>query len=165
MTTHRTGFAGGVPPINLDHGAPVPGGLVLQLAYKLAPADISDGFGKARMLHHVLDRQALTADRLVLTDQLGGELVLVVSSSIGNARMDPGDFAPRLLAVLRALFLAGMPPLGLRQLLLITGKIAGIVEGLASRGDNHRLEPQVDPDVVGRLGQGGISFSTSRETK
>ncbi len=158
MTTHRTSFAGGVPAINLDHAAPVPGSLVLQLAHKLAPADISNGFGQGGMLQHVLDRQALAADRLVLTDQSGGELVLVVSSAIGNARMDLGDFVPRLLTVLRAFFLASKPPVGLGQLLLVTGKRAGIVEGLAIGGDNHRLEPQVDPDLVGRLGQGGDFF-------
>jgi hypothetical protein len=40
------------------------------------------------VLQHVLDREALDHDRLVLTNQFGGELVLIVFSAISNAGMD-----------------------------------------------------------------------------
>src|SRR2546427_253136 len=110
MATARAGLTGRIPPINLDHRAPVPLRLVFELAHKFAPAHVGNHLGERGMGHHVLDREALDHDRLVLTDQASRKLVLMVSASIGYSGIDFGDSAPLFLAVLRALLLAGEFP-------------------------------------------------------
>src|SRR2546423_455062 len=130
MATARAGLTGWVPPINLDHHAPVPLRLIFELAHKLAPAHVGNRLGERGMGHHVLDREALDHDRLVLTDQASRKLVLMVSASLGYSGMDFGDSAPLFLTVLRTLPLA-------REFALCFGKgfsfargVPGILEDL-----------------------------------
>src|SRR5205823_480182 len=91
--------------------------------------------------------ETLNHDRLVLTDQFGRKLVLIVSSSVGDAGMDLGHTTSLLLAVLRALLLAGKPPLCTRQLFCGTFGVLGVLEGLSIRGRHHRFETEVDADL------------------
>ena len=111
MPATRARFTGWVKAINLDHGSPVPGRFVLQLPYELAPAHIGNGFCKGRVLHHVLDRQALDHDRLVFTNQVRRKLMLSVFASSSYSRVDDGHTPPLLFPVLRAFLFAGEPPL------------------------------------------------------
>src|SRR5262245_53063846 len=99
MSATRARFAGWVPSINLDHRSAVPRRLVLELSDQFSPTYISNRTGEGWVLHHVLDREALDYDRLVLTNQVRRKLVLMMSSSIGDAGMDPGHAAALLLAV------------------------------------------------------------------
>ncbi len=71
MPARMTAFAAGIPPVDLDEGAPVPGGFVFQQADELAPPDIRDGFGQRWMPDHRLHVQTLHANRLVLTNDAG----------------------------------------------------------------------------------------------
>ena len=50
MFADRTRFAGWVPPVDFDQGAPIPTGFVIQLAHELTPPYIADGTGKMRHL-------------------------------------------------------------------------------------------------------------------
>ena len=70
MTTVKAAFGGGVPFVDLDEGAPIPGSFVLQLPHELTPSHLGDGFGEAVVLHHVLDGQTLDAYDLVLAYDL-----------------------------------------------------------------------------------------------
>src|SRR6266581_527829 len=97
MSTVVAPLRGGVELVNLDEGTPIPLGLVVQLAYKFTPAHITDGFGEAMVLNHVLDLQALDTYDLVLAYELRRELVLVISASIGTTCMDFGHLATCLL--------------------------------------------------------------------
>jgi hypothetical protein len=136
--------------VNLDERSAIPGGFVFQLADEFPPANIMDGLGQAVILDHVLDTQALDANRLVLTNDASRELVLVIATAVGNACMDAGNFAPRLLPIARALVLLAQPPLGAGQLLLIPCEELGIADGLPIGGHDHRLEAQIQPnDFVG----------------
>ncbi len=137
-----------VPTINFDQSPLVPGCFVFELAHKRTPTDVGNGFGKRGMLQHVLDGEALDDDRLVLTDQVCRKLVLVVSASIGDARMDPRDTAALLLAVLRALLLAGQFALATSQLLFITRKILGIRKRLPIGSYHQGFQSQIDADLL-----------------
>src|SRR5579863_3803443 len=103
MTATRARFTGRVEPINFDHGSPVPGRFVLQLPHELAPAHVGNRFCEGRVPHHVLDSKALDHDRLVLTNQFGRKLMLIVFSSISYSRVDFGHPPPLLCSVLRSL--------------------------------------------------------------
>src|SRR5215467_12731438 len=125
MTTLATGLAGRVEPINLDHGAPIPSRLVFELAHELAPADVGNRFGKGGMLHHILDRQTLDDDRLVLANEVSRKLMLVVPSSIDNVGVDFRHTPPLLLAVLAPLLFACKSSLGSRQLFCLACSVSG----------------------------------------
>ena len=147
MSTVRAAFGRRVKLVYLDEVTPIPLGFVLQLAHKLPPANITDGFRQAVVLQQVLDLQALETDRLVLTNELCRELVLIVTPSIGNSRMKTSDFHTRFCPVLTALFLLGKVTLGTGQFLLILVEELGVAMGVSSRGDDHGLEPQVQPHL------------------
>ena len=83
------------------------------------------------VLQHVLDLQALDTNRLVLTNELCGELVLIVTPSIGSSRMNTSYFHTSLCSVLTAFFLLGKGALGAGQLLLILVKEPGVTMGVA----------------------------------
>src|SRR5215813_78632 len=106
-------LAAGIPTVHLDECAPVPVGFVFQLADELPPANFVNGLGQRRMLHHRLHAQALDADRLVLTNEAGRELVGKITASVGTLRVDLSHLASSLVAVLGAKLLPGESPLGL----------------------------------------------------
>src|SRR5690349_2388470 len=108
MPTRETPFTGGIPLVDLDHVATVPVGFVFQLRHKLGPPHIADGFAECRMLDHVLDLQALHADRLVLTNQARRELVQKVTATISDTGVKTRDLETCFVSILRPLFLPGM---------------------------------------------------------
>src|SRR5438105_1660237 len=107
MATVKAAFGGRKERVNLDQRSAIPGGFVFQLADELPPANVMDRLGQAVVLDQVLDVQALDADRLVLANHAGRELLLVVATAIGNPSVDACDFAPGLLPIARPLFLLG----------------------------------------------------------
>ena len=154
MLAAMAGFRRGIPLINLDQHSSIPLGFVFQLPDKLTPSYITDRFCKAVVLDHVLDCQTLHADHLVFVNDAGGELVLIVMSTIVDTGMHTGDFEACFLPVLRSFLRACMPSLRLCQPLLILCKECGIANTLTSGEDDHRLESQIQTDHVGRWGQG-----------
>ncbi len=143
MPTVKAAFRGRIPLVNFDQGPAIPLCFVLQLAYKLTPAHITDAFSKTVVLEHVLDRKTLDTYDLVFAYDLSRELMLVVSSAVGNLLMNASDLQTSLIPILRALFLLGMPTLGFGQFLFVFGKELGIAVGVPIGGDDHRLQPQV----------------------
>src|SRR6266852_7852047 len=127
MLASTTGLRGWIEPINLDQDSSIPLGFVFQLADQFTPSDIVNCFCKAMVLDHVLDGQTLDAYHLVFVDDAGRELLLVVSATVIDPSVDFGNLQTGFVAILRSLLLPGMSPLSFRQLLLIFGKIAGIV--------------------------------------
>ncbi len=88
MTTVKAPFGGRVPLVNLDKGTPIPRRFVLKLSDKLRPTYVTDGFCQTVVFDHILDLQTLDADDLVFAYGLSRELVLIVSSAIGNLLVD-----------------------------------------------------------------------------
>src|SRR5213595_465099 len=117
MATVKAAFGRWEERVDLDERSAVPGGFVFQLADELPPTHIVNGLGEAVILDHVLDAQTLDANRLVLANEAGRELVLVVATAISNSRMNAGDLSPCLLTIARAFFLLGKATLCMGQLL------------------------------------------------
>src|SRR5215467_3045397 len=139
MSTCKASLATGIPLVNLDKGAPIPGRFVVQLAHELPPADIMNRFRQRRMLDHRLYPQVLDAHRLVLTHDAGRELMGEITATVGHACMDASHVATRLGAVLGTELLLGETPLRFRQLLLVDPKAAGIADLLTTVHDHHVL--------------------------
>ena len=93
MSTVMTPFGRWVVFVNLDKRSVIPLCFVLQLAHKLAPADITDRFGEMVVLHHILDLQTLDTHDLVLAYDGRRKLLLVVPASISDARVEPVEVA------------------------------------------------------------------------
>src|SRR5262249_12908337 len=95
------------------------------------------------------DLQTLDADHLVLMNNAGRELVLIIPSAVPNLGMETGNLEPCLCSVLAALLFLGSSPLCLGQFLLIFAEVLWIAHKLTIRGDNHRLQAQVKPNLFG----------------
>ena len=137
MPTRETALTGGIPFVNLDQVSTVPVGFVVELGDKLRPPHIADRFAECRVLDHVLHLQALHADRLVFTDQAGGELVQKITAAISDTSMKARHLETRLVSIFRPFFLPGMAALGFRQLFLILVKESGVAYHFARR-ENHK---------------------------
>ncbi len=149
MPTLETALGRGVPLVNLDQVAPIPSRFVGELGDELRPAHVRDGLGQLGVLHHVLDGQRLHADRLVFTNQAGGELVQEVTASISYPGMDASHLLSGLGSVLRALVLLGKPALSLGKFLPIFVEKLWVANGLSSGEDHEVFQAQISPD--GRL--------------
>ena len=143
MSTVKAAFGRRVPLVNLDEGTSIPLGFILQLPGELTPSDIRDGFCQRVVFDHMLDLQTLDTYDLVFAYDASRELVLIVSSSIGNLLMDASDFETSLVPVLGAFFLFRMPSLCFRKLLFIRGREFGVTMRLSIGGDHHRLQAQI----------------------
>ena len=77
MPTVKAPFGGRIELVDFDKGSPIPGRFVLKLPDQFTPSHVRDGFCQAVVFDHVLDLQTLNTDRLVFTDQLCRELVLI----------------------------------------------------------------------------------------
>src|SRR5690606_15671695 len=91
VTACATALATRIPAINLDQGPSVPLGFVSELPNKFPPRRIIDVFGEGAVADHVRDSEALHHDRLVLTDQAGGELLEMVPAPVGNPGVDASN--------------------------------------------------------------------------
>ena len=140
-------FTRWIPTIDFDEGSSVPLALVFQLTDKLAPSDITDGFGQTVIFDHVLDGQTFHAYHLVFVHNACRKFVLVVAATILNTSMNTSNLVPCFLPVLGTFFLLGMPTLGFSQLLLILGIVAGIAHCFTSREDHHRFEAQIKTNL------------------
>src|SRR5712691_8307464 len=100
MSTAVTPLRGWVPLVDLDKRTPIPLRLVLKLTRKLTPSHIRDGLSEMVVLDHVLDRETLDADHLVLVNDARRELMLIIPTPISNLGMHLGYLEPGLSTVL-----------------------------------------------------------------
>src|SRR6266536_1018564 len=119
MSTVKTAFGRGIPLVNLDQVPSIPRCFVFQLGHKLRPAHVTDSLGKTMVFDHVLDLQALFADRLVFTNQTGRELMQEVMTSISNTGVYSSYFFTGLDTILAPFLFLSVSPLSLRQFLFI----------------------------------------------
>src|SRR6266567_1695186 len=148
MTTIETTLRRRVELVDLHKGSPIPLCFVFELTDKLTPPNIRNSFSKFMVLYHILDLQALDTDNLVFAYDIGRELVLIITSSIGYPGMDTSNLELCLTTVLATFFLLGMLSLSMSQLLFIFGKELGISIGMSVARDDHRLQPHVKPYLL-----------------
>ena len=96
------------------------------------------------VLDHILDRQGLETNRLVLTDQSGRQLVVKITAGIGDASMQLGNFEAGFRSVLAPLLFLGKSSLCLGKLLFITSIVFGVGYRLPIRGDEEGFQTQVN---------------------
>ncbi len=149
MTTVKTAFGGGVPLVKIDKGTSIPGRFVLQLPDELTPTYVRDGFSQAVVLDQILDLQTLDTDRLVFTNQVCRELVLIITPSVTDTSMQTSDLEPGFVSVLGTFFLLGELTLSTCQFLFVDLPELGIAKGVPRARDHHRLQTQVKSYLFG----------------
>src|SRR6266487_15511 len=154
VSTVKAAFTRRIPPVNLDQCATIPCGFVLQLSYKLAPSHIADRFSETMVLDHILDRQTLDADHLVLANHACRELMPKITATVSDTGMNLCHLHTSLLFILRAFFPACMPTLCMGQSLLIVSEELRIPNGLATGEHDKRLDTQVGPNATRHNRQG-----------
>src|SRR5579885_2661649 len=146
MPAGMTAFGTGIELVNRHDSAAIPGRFVLQLPDEFSPAHVGYRFCQAMMLHHVLHRQRLDTDHLVVADESRRQLVQKITASIGYAGMDTSHLTPRLLSILGTFVLARMGTLGTRQALFIFGKVAFVASLFPRRERHHVMQAQINPN-------------------
>lgn len=79
------------PLVNFDKVLARPLGFVFDLHTKTAPTRVGYRPSKSAVLLHVLDRQILDNDRLVFVNQPSSQLVLEVTSGVGDTFVCASD--------------------------------------------------------------------------
>ena len=148
MSTAVTPLRRWVPLLNLDQGSPIPRCLVLKLAGKLTPTHIANTLSQGVVLEHVLDLQTLDADRLVLTNNAGRELLLIISPPISYLGVCLSDLEPCLSTVLTPLLLFAEATGSLGQFLLIRACVPWIAHVFPIGSDNHTLQAKIKPHLL-----------------
>ena len=120
--------------------------LIGELSEKFTPCGIPDALRQLMIFHHILGREALHADDVILPHNLSRELLLVVPSHVSNMLLKTGDPQASLLTVLASLLLSGKLPLKASELLLTLGEILGVLVFLSIAGDNEIFNTEVQTD-------------------
>ncbi len=147
MSTLKAPLGRGIPLVNFDKRSPIPSRFVFQLPDKLTPSHVTDSLCQARVFDHVLDLQTLHAHHLVFADQACRKLVLVITASISNASVYPGNVQTGLRMVLTLLFLSDKATWGLCRLLYLLVAELGIADRLTSGQDHHGFQAQIQPNL------------------
>ncbi len=143
VTTIPTAFRTGKPLVNFHQVSTIPPGFVFQLSNHLSPPRITDGTGKFPVLHHVLHRQRLNGNRLIVTHQPGCQLVQMVFSGIGNLLLDSSNSQPRFVPVTRPLLLAAQRLLRSAKSLVVLVKVSGIGNLLPGTQRHQAVNPSI----------------------
>ena len=117
--------------------------LIGELSEKFTPCGIPDALRQLMIFHHILGREALHADDVILPHNLSRELLLVVPSHVGNMLLKTGDPQASLLTVPASLLLSGKLPLKASELLLTLGEILGVFVFISIAGDNEIFDAEV----------------------
>ena len=96
---------------NLNDLLVLPSRLILQLPAELAPGGICDGLGQGMVSHHPLNIETLYTNDVIVSDQLGCQIMEIVIPLAENFLMEPGYLEASLLPVPAALWLSGQPTL------------------------------------------------------
>ena len=153
MPTVKAAFGGRVPLVDFDEGTAIPCCFIFQLANKLTPSHITYSFSQTMVCDHVLDAKTLKTDRLVLTNYLRREFVLIVTPPISNFCVKTSHFHTLLATVLGAFFLLRQATLCLRQFLFVFGEKLGVPMGMSIGGDDHGFQAQIEPNLLGHCRQ------------
>ena len=92
---------------NLNKLLVLPSGLIFQLSAELAPRSICDGLGQGMVSHHPLNIETLYTNDVIVSDQLGCQIMEIVIPLVENFLMEPGYLEASLLPVPAALWLSG----------------------------------------------------------
>ena len=163
MSAVKAAFRRGIPLVDLDKIPAIPCCLIFQLGHELRPTHVTDSFCQTVVLDHVLDVQALNADRLVFTNQPCRELVQEVTASISDTSMDTSNLLTGFGSILATLLLPGMSSLGFGQFLLVFVEEFGVPYRLTCREDDELFQAQVSPNgLFNRLKLCDIFFYQER---
>ena len=120
--------------------------LIGELPEEFSPCGVPDALRQLMIFHHVLGREALNADDVVLSHDLSRELLLAISSHVSDMLLKTGDPQASLLAVLASLLLSGKLTLKASELLLTPSEVLGVFVFLSIAGDNKIFNAEVQTD-------------------
>ena len=92
---------------NLNNLLVLPSRFIFQLSAELAPRSICDGLGQGMVSHHPLNIETLYTNDVIVSDQLGCQIMEIVIPLVENFLMEPGYLEASLLPVPAALWLSG----------------------------------------------------------
>ena len=95
--TIKVAFTARKKSVNLDQCSPVPFTLIFKLTKHFRPCSIGDGSSQFAITNHISDRRVFNSYQAVRTNQISGQLVQKISTSIADS-----EAVSRVLATLCA---------------------------------------------------------------
>ena len=124
----------------------VPLALVPEHRQELAEGCIGERASKTVVLGHAAHVQVLDGDHVEATDKIGSGFMQVVSSSISDPGVEPGDLEPLDCPPFRALRFAREVALGANELTFQPIQMPGIGNLFSSREGRQRHKSEIDSD-------------------
>jgi len=143
----RAEFTARVETVDHNEALAVPTGLVFKECAELTPASVRDGLSQTAALDHVRRCEVFDHDGVELADDLGGQLMMEVSSSVSNLGVDASNFSSGFVSVVRALGLSSHHALVARQFLLLGPQPLGVGDRLPGGQRGEVFKSNVDPDI------------------
>ena len=162
VTTISAALATRKPSVNFYQCPTIPLALVFQLTNQFRPACISNCLSQFMVLHHVLHRQILDGNRLVLAHQSSGQLVKKIFTSICDSCLNSSNFTSSLLSIIRAFDSARKCFLSLLQLMSKAFEVFGVSNLFPLTSSNKRSDSRIRTPLIALLsllvllGRGGI---------
>lgn len=153
VSASTTALARREETVNLFECLPVPIGLVLQLLPEDSQCSIRQASGKAVILDHSTNVQIFDADHIEAANQVGCDLVQVVSSAIGNVRLNLGHAELSLTSPVAALLSSGEGPLSTNQFLLGCLQVPWIGNPFSTGQCSQPRNTKVNSDSLTGLGK------------
>ena len=151
-------FAGWEEAIHLGERLPVAVALVLQESRELAHRSVTESAGETVVLDHTAHVQVFDADRVEPANDVGGDLVHVVETRVGDLRLNAGDLDTLAISSVTS-FLAS------REHALCLGEFTGLFLGQTRVDDvfavgqgGEPVDTEIDADGLAGLRQGGNWF-------
>ncbi len=136
---------GGFPLRDFNQATPIPFGFVPKLSLDLCPGHIGYRLGKAMVAKHPLDAERLDADRIVATNEIGGQLVTPIPAQVRDTSMEPSNLPLLFSSVARSLLLSGKAALLMPETIQVATVVPGVVYLLAIAGNDRMRQPHVKP--------------------
>lgn len=143
ISTDITSLRGGEVSIYFHNLFTVPFCLIGKHGNEIAPACISNGFGKATVSLHTLYIQILDANGIISSNKRNGALMQIIGTTIGNLFVKFCNFEPLVFKPSAAFLLAGKMLLCFSKFALVSSCVSVILKSFSLGSDKQVLQAHI----------------------
>jgi len=164
MSARETAFARWVESVRNPQLPTVPSALVFQHLAEHPEAGATDMLCQPVILDHATHVQVFDGDYVKPAHQVRRQFVERVFPTVGDVRLQPGDFELLQTPAATTLHAAGQDPLQPRQFHFMRGGVARVGDSSAITQGCQPADSKVNPDLTSGLGKRGLGWLVQRKT-